>query len=185
MLAISFIPFLFALPSLGALVNRQFPHLIIPVDANAPDKAYGTQLRGKITQQQYTEISFDVPSNDASWCQLNFYINTFPNLGAPWSLSGQAPYTFNISSLPPAINKDTDTWNSRPQPISTVATVTLSHNGTASISGGAVYPCPKGQVAQFLLHPASDERDFGFEWFELDYPASQGGPHGIVFDMLK
>lgn len=48
-----------------------------------------------------------------------------------------------------------------------------------------MYPCPKGQVAQFLLHPASDDRDFGLDWFELDYPASEGGPHGIVFDMLK
>lgn len=48
---LSLLPLLFALPSLGTLVSRQFPHLIIPVDANAPDKAYGTQLRGKITQQ--------------------------------------------------------------------------------------------------------------------------------------
>jgi hypothetical protein len=49
--ALGLLPFLFALPSLGALVNRQFPHLIIPVDANAPNKSYGTQLRGNITQQ--------------------------------------------------------------------------------------------------------------------------------------
>lgn len=51
MLVLALIPIFFGLPSLGALVNRQFPHLIIPVDANAPDKAYGTQLTGDITQQ--------------------------------------------------------------------------------------------------------------------------------------
>lgn len=136
--------------------------------------------------QKYTEISFDIPSNDASWCQLNFFLNTNAAKGAPWTLWGQAPYAFNISTLPPySINKDKDTWNSRPQPIKTLATVTLNHAGNASISGGQVYPCPKGQVAQFLLHPASDDREFGFEWFELNYPASEGGPHGLVFDMLK
>ena len=133
----------------------------------------------------YTEISFDVPSNDAEWCQLQFYLNTNPNKGAPWKLSGQAPYQFNVSSLQSPINKDTDTWKQRPLPLKTIATVTLAHSGNASISGGAVYPCPKGQVAQFLLHPASDDRDINFEWFELDYPAADGGPHGIVFDMLK
>ncbi|KAJ4310302.1 hypothetical protein N0V94_008512 [Neodidymelliopsis sp. IMI 364377] len=183
--ALTLLPLLFGLPSFGALVSRQFPHLIVPVDANAPDKAYGTQLSGAITQQKYTEISFDVPSNDAQWCQLQFFLNTNPMKGAPWTLWGQAPYQFNVSSLPSTINKDTDTWNKRPQPIKTLATVTLTHSGNASISGGAVYPCPKGQVAQFLLHPASDDRDFGLTWFELDYPSSEGGPHGITFDMLK
>ena len=133
----------------------------------------------------YTEISFDVPSNDAGYCRLQFHINTNPTKGAPWTLEGQAPYQFNISSLQSPINKDKDTWNERPEPLNTIATVTLSHSGNASISGGAVYPCPKGNVAQFLLHPASDDRDFKFTWFELDYPVPDGGPHGIVFDMLK
>ncbi|KAH6614320.1 ubiquitin 3 binding protein But2 C-terminal domain-containing protein [Boeremia exigua] len=179
------LPALFGLPSLGLLVSRQFPHLIIPVDADAPDRAYGTQLTAAITQQKYTEISFDIPSNDASYCQLNFFLNTNRLKGAPWSLWGQAPYKFNISSLPPTINKDLDTWNSRPQPLRTLATVTLTHGGNVTLTGGSVYPCSKGQVAQFLLHPASDDREFGLSWFELDYPASEGGPHGITFDMMK
>jgi hypothetical protein len=100
-------------------------------------------------------------------------------------LYGQAPYQFNISSLPTTINKDTDRWNSRPVPIATVGTVTVSPSGSANITGGGVYPCPKGQPAQFLLHPASDDRPFGLDWFELDYPTSEGGPHGIVFEMYS
>jgi hypothetical protein len=204
--ALSFLPLLLATPSASELLNRQFPHLIIPVNGAEPNRAYGTQLTGNITQQvrlpalpfllptsppaypslqKYTEISFDIPSNAATSCQLNFFINTFPSINAPWYLWGEPPYQFNISSLPPAINKDTDTWNSRPKPVATIATVTLSKNGSASISGGAVEPCLKGQVSQFLLHPASEDREFGFEWFELDYPEALGGAHGIVFDMLK
>ena len=201
---LSLLPILFATLSISELVSRQFPHLIIPVNANEPNRAYGTQLTGNITQQvplpllsppstaqnspslqKYTEISFDIPSNAPTSCTLNFFINTLADVNAPWTLSGQAPYQFNISSLPPAINKDTDTWNSRPAPIKTIATVTLGKDGNVSISGGAVEPCPKGQVSQFLLHPASEEREFGFEWFELDYPESMGGGHGIVFDMVK
>ncbi|KAF3003429.1 hypothetical protein E8E13_001476 [Curvularia kusanoi] len=186
MRSLTLTPILFALPSLSELVNRQFPHLIIPVNANEPDRAYNTQLTGNITQQIYTEISFDIPSNTATFCQLNFYLNTLPEIGAPWSLSGDPPFTFNISSLPAnSINKDTDTWKKRPSPIKTIATVTLTQAGNATIKGGAVVPCPKGQTSQFLLHPGSDERAFAFNWFELDYPASEGGPHGVVFDMLK
>lgn len=201
---LSLLPILFATLSISELVSRQLPHLIIPVNANEPNRAYGTQLTGNITQQvplpllsppstaqnspslqKYTEISFDIPSKAATSCTLNFFINTLADVNAPWTLSGQAPYQFNISSLPPAINKDTDTWNNRPAPIKTIATVTLGKDGNVSISGGAVEPCPKGQVSQFLLHPASEEREFGFEWFELDYPESMGGGHGIVFDMVK
>lgn len=203
--ALSLLPMLFAMPSASELVNRQFPHLIIPVNANEPDRAYGTQLTGNITlqvrphplpslshtpqnspaSQKYTEISFDIPSNAATSCQLNFLINTVPDVNAPWTLWGQPPYQFNISTLPPAINKDTDTWNSCPKPLTTIATVTLGKNGSVAVNGGKVEPCPRGQVSQFLLHPASEEREFGFEWFELDYPESMGGAHGIVFDMVK
>ena len=70
-------------------------------------------------------------------------------------------------------------------PLKTIATVTLDHSGKTGIANGVIYPCPKGQAAQFLLHPASDDRGFGFTWFELDYPEAEGGPHGIVLEMLK
>lgn len=49
--ALALLPILFSVPCLGVLVSRQFPHLIVPVDADAPDQAFGTQLSGKITQQ--------------------------------------------------------------------------------------------------------------------------------------
>ena len=51
MYALTLLPLLFGLPSLGALVSRQFPRLIIPVDSDNPNKAYGTQLSGAITQK--------------------------------------------------------------------------------------------------------------------------------------
>lgn len=74
------------------------------------------------------------------------------------------------------MNKDTDTWNKRPQPIGWVASVELDHAGKVTITGGTV-PCKKGQPNQFLLYPGSD-RDFGLTWFELTDPL-----HGITYDM--
>ncbi|KAJ8114162.1 hypothetical protein OPT61_g3881 [Boeremia exigua] len=59
--ALTLLPLLFGLPCLSALVSRQFPHLIIPVDANAPDRAYGTQLTGAITQQVTTPTTIRHP----------------------------------------------------------------------------------------------------------------------------
>ena len=129
------------------------------------------------TQQIFTEISFDVPSNGANYCQLAFTISTDPTRSAPWTLWGVAPYRFNISSLPPTINKDTDTWNNRPQPIEWVATVELDNQGNTKVFSNGVV-CAKGQVAQFLLYPENPERDFGLVWFELTDPL-----HGITYEM--
>ena len=106
---------------------------------------------------------FDVPSNAASKCKVGFYISTDQTRGAPWKLWGAPPLTFNIWSIEPRINKDTDTWNNHPPTTGWVATVEVGNSGVISIVGGDVV-CAKGQTAQFLLTPASG-RDFGINWF--------------------
>jgi hypothetical protein len=50
MRVLNLLPVLFGVPSFGVLISRQFPHLIIPVDANNPNTAYGTQKIANITQ---------------------------------------------------------------------------------------------------------------------------------------
>ncbi|KAF2129398.1 hypothetical protein P153DRAFT_366788 [Dothidotthia symphoricarpi CBS 119687] len=137
--------------------------------------------RSQRTTAVWTEISFDVPANNANMCHLDFFLNTNPLKNAPLVLSGQAPYTFNISRLEPRINKDRDTWNTHPKVVEYAATVTVEHGGKTRVDGGW-FACPKGQVAQFLLMPGSD-RNLKLEWYELDYRADEGGPHGVVLDM--
>ncbi|KAH9874306.1 hypothetical protein IAQ61_003495 [Plenodomus lingam] len=132
---------------------------------------------------KHVEISFDVPDNEAAICRLNFLINTSPQKNAPYSLSGMPPYALNISRLQPTINKDTDTWNSRPNVTDYMATYLLTQAGSVSTAFSKWFPCPKGQIAQFLLLPADEERDFEYYWFELDYPKQDGGPHGVVLEM--
>jgi hypothetical protein len=50
MRVLNLLPVLFGIPSFGAIITRQFPRLIIPVDANNPNTAYGTQKIANITQ---------------------------------------------------------------------------------------------------------------------------------------
>ncbi|KAF2279442.1 uncharacterized protein EI97DRAFT_455688 [Westerdykella ornata] len=176
-----FVPLLFGLSALAdTLVDRQFPHLIIPVDKREPDRVFGTQFSGRIEQAVHTEISFDVPSNNgATHCRLNFYINTDPSKNAPRTLWGEAPYRFNISSIEHRMDKDRDTWNNRPRITGYVGQVELTHSGSVTTTGLHV-PCWKGQVAQYVLYPDDPDRDFGYTWFELDYDP----PHGITYEMF-
>ncbi|KAF1993658.1 hypothetical protein P154DRAFT_549442 [Amniculicola lignicola CBS 123094] len=162
MLSIVLIPVFLGLRALAAtLVDQQFPHLIVPLKQDAPSTAFGTKYEAELSisasgsSQVYTEISFDVPPTAASSCNLAFDVNTSPAWG-PWILSGQEPITFNISSLEPKVNKDTDSWNSRPKTTGYVGTVEVWYNGNVKVSGGQV-ECKKGQVAQFLLYPANEQ----------------------------
>ena len=43
----------------------QYPHLIVPVDAANPDKAYGTQYNGTINSKVSTIFNFDIPASYA------------------------------------------------------------------------------------------------------------------------
>lgn len=119
-----------------------------------------------------------MPSNGATFCGFDFVINTDFRRGAPWKLWGGDSYKFNISSLPPQINKDTDSWNKRPSPIEWIATVEVFNNGAVKMVGGQWFACAKGQVAQYLLHPADLNKEGGLTWYELDDPL-----HGLIYNM--
>ncbi|KAF2799884.1 hypothetical protein K505DRAFT_230155 [Melanomma pulvis-pyrius CBS 109.77] len=174
---LSLIPALYGLQTVSAaLISRNFPHLIVPVNANTPDTVYGTKYEANIEQTVHTEISFDVPSNGAISCKLGFAFSLDPNIGAPWYVWGDSPFSFNISTIDRPINKDTDTWNNHPKPVYWVATVDVEPSGRITISGGYVN-CWKGRPVQFLLYPASNAPG-GIKWFELNNPL-----HGITFDM--
>jgi hypothetical protein len=182
MRAFAILPILFAIGSFAELQYTDFPSLIVTLKERTPDSAYGTQTSGEISNSVHTEVSFDVPSDvPTNVCRINFSINTNPSKNAPRALSGQAPYTFVVYRLAPTINKDKDTWRSHPEIRNYVATITLSQSGGVTVKNGW-FQCPKGEVAQFLLM-AETERAFRYTWFELDYPSSAGGPHGITLEM--
>ncbi|KAF2020177.1 hypothetical protein BU24DRAFT_489990 [Aaosphaeria arxii CBS 175.79] len=158
------------------LVERRLPSLIVPLSKYQADVPQNTQKKVYIDHNIFTEVSFDVPSNNATECKLGFYINTEPTRGAPWTIWGEAPYLFDVLRLRPIMNKDADTWNRHPEIDGWAATVEVSKSGDVNIFGGRL-PCVKGEAAQFLLTPGS-ERDFGLNWFELKDPL-----HGITYEM--
>jgi hypothetical protein len=113
--------------------------------------------------QIYTEVLFDVPSNDAETCKINFTISMNPP--APWSLEADdnsKPQIFNISLLTsvPTIN---DTWNNKPKVGDWVATVQVSNSGEVKVYGGDC-ACRKGDTAQFLIYPGSSDK-LHFSWY--------------------
>ncbi|KAF2829571.1 hypothetical protein CC86DRAFT_191389 [Ophiobolus disseminans] len=180
-------PLLFALPSLAELLHVAFPHLLIPLNKDAPNTPHGTKTDAKVSASTWTEISFDVPKDipGVGVCRLNFHINTFPAKNAPKELKGNAPHSFHASRLEPTIDRDADTWFSHPPVVGTpMTTFDIQEDWSVSTEGGW-FECPYGTVAQFLLHPTGEggQAGFSYKWFELNYPAVLGGPHGITLEM--
>jgi hypothetical protein len=178
------LPFYFFTATLATLQHVAFPHLLLPLSRSNPSLAPGTKLTGEISNTIHLAVSFDVPANvPAAICRINFQINTNPVKNAPRELSGVPPYTFSVSRLAPGLDEQTTTWANRPQIVSKVASVTLDHDGSVTIpDSDGWFDCPKGSVAQFLLHPVG-MRAFRYTWFELDYGWDVGGPHGITLEM--
>ncbi|KAF1939816.1 hypothetical protein EJ02DRAFT_245564 [Clathrospora elynae] len=188
MRTLALLPAFFGIPSFATLINTQFPHLLIPLVSTSPDTAFGTQKDATVSYssstgaQQWTAISFDVPNNAATICRLNFKVNTDPSMGAPFELNGTAPFAINISRIKPTLNAQTTTWNNRPATIDYYDTYTISQDKQVTEINSKWFDCPKGMVAQFIIHPAS-QRDLDLYWFELAYGADEGGPHGVVLEM--
>jgi hypothetical protein len=177
-------PLLFALPTFAELRYVDFPHLLIPLVRSDPDKAYGTKPDATVSNDILTELSFDVRGDipNVAICRINFHINTDKNKNAPKELKGIPPLQFQVTRLEPEINKDTDTYNDHPSPLgNAMATITLHTDWSVEVKDGW-FACPFGGVAQFILHPVG-AKNFNYSWYELDYPESEGGPHGITLEM--
>ncbi|KAK3202851.1 hypothetical protein GRF29_154g985611 [Pseudopithomyces chartarum] len=170
------------------LWSRNFPHLIIPLRADAPFTPQGTAKSFEVSKEVWSAASWDVPLlTAATYCGLGFSINQDPKLGAPWELSGvedDEAFLINISELPnDSLNKDKDTWDSHPwpQPNSAVGILAVYKSGFSNITWYTPIDCQRGQVAQFLLQPSEpyNQPDAKLTWFELDYHP----PHGITYDL--
>jgi hypothetical protein len=137
--------------------------------------------QSKTLEEQWTAVNFDVPDNAANICRLRFLINIDTSKNAPLELAGKAPFEINISRIEPKLVNGRTTWNNKPAITEHYDTYVLSTNA-ASETVSKWFQCPKGKVAQFVIHPAS-KSDLDVYWFELNYSATEGGPHGVVLEM--
>jgi hypothetical protein len=197
----------FGLPAFATLLDTQFPHMLLPLKKSQPDTAFPTQNNATVSydvrvnknthtrnrldhtylyqdrslDEQWTAVNYDVPDNAADICRLRFLINTDTFKNAPLSLKGEAPFAINISRIEPKLVNGGTTWNNKPAITEHYDTYVLSMNGATEVVS-KWFSCPKGNVAQFVIHPAS-KRYLDVYWFELNYGVEDGGPHGVVLEM--
>jgi hypothetical protein len=131
-------------------------------------------------------VSFDVPYNEATKCRLNFHVNQNLVKNAPFTLKGTSEFAINISRLEPNLINGVTTWSNRPAVTEYYDTYVLTPDGNGKATVTTIhskwFECPKNGVAQFIIHPASG-RDLTLYWFELNYDAASGGPHGVTLEM--
>ncbi|CAN9147336.1 unnamed protein product [Alternaria alternata] len=168
----------FGLPAFATLLDTQFPHMLLPLKKSQPVYRFSDPEQ---RDRQLRPVNYDVPDNAADICRLRFLINTDTFKNAPLSLKGEAPFAINISRIEPKLVNGGTTWNNKPAITEHYDTYVLSMNGATEVVS-KWFSCPKGNVAQFVIHPAS-KRYLDVYWFELNYGAEDGGPHGVVLEM--
>ncbi|KAF2119101.1 ubiquitin 3 binding protein But2 [Lophiotrema nucula] len=176
-------PVLFGLSTMAqGLIDRQFPHLMVPIKQDAPSTVFGTVFTAEVSQVQgggsrvLTEFIFDVPPHDATDCRLNFFINK----DSPHAIWGDGDFYMHVHLLNGIPDKTKDTWNSHPGTGRLVATIKVTTDNQASIVDGGAVPCYKDETANFIITPADPAKYGGFNWFELDKPL-----HGLTYEMYK
>ncbi|PVH96945.1 hypothetical protein DM02DRAFT_568753, partial [Periconia macrospinosa] len=155
---LTFIPALFALPTIGALIDKQYAHLIVPLNKSEEYTPMGTQKSFDIERYIWTAFLFDVPDNNANWCNLKLTISTDEKRSAPYKVWGNTGdedfYVFNVSTVSRHINKDADTWHDHPEIKEWVATFTVWKDGRVKQDGGLFFACAKNNIAEYIAHPA-------------------------------
>lgn len=142
----------------------EFPHLIVPVDSAAPDKAYGTSYEGQITPQISSIFNFDIlPSDGGKKCSLIFLFPPKSELrSSDFTFSGGGAIEFSQLSG----NADSGTtYDNAPSEKTSYGTTTVAPGNSYSI---ATFDCPAGQRITYKLKSAADT---SLKWFQDFNPA--------------
>ncbi|KAJ5887803.1 hypothetical protein N7495_007844 [Penicillium taxi] len=147
--------------------SYEFPHLIVPVDSNSPDKAYGTQYNGKVTSSISSIFNFDIPQSDSGkTCSLVFL---FPNKAdletSDYTFSGDGK--IDVAKLSSAASSST-TFSNAPSVTEDLGDITISPGNSYIVS---TFSCPAGEAVAFELKNAGTT---SLEFFE-DYNPSPLG----------
>ncbi|CAN9170785.1 unnamed protein product [Alternaria sp. RS040] len=147
--------------------NYQYPHLIVPVDSEHPDKAYGTSYNGTISAHICTIFNFDIPASYAGkTCSAMFMLPKKEDLEtSDYTISGQGECT--VSKLKGNANAQT-TWNNAPAKAGDLASVELSPGNTYTVESG---DCEAGKT---LSYEICGSGDFSINYFQ-DYNPSPIG----------
>ncbi|KAG9186393.1 glucan endo-1,3-beta-D-glucosidase [Alternaria panax] len=147
--------------------NYEYPHLIVPVDSEHPDKAYGTSYNGKISAHVCTIFNFDIPASYAGKkCSTMFMLPLKKDLEtSDYTISGHGKCT--ISKLKGNANAQTS-WSNKPVKMSDVASMEMTPGNTYPVDSGA---CAAGTTVSYEICGSSD---FSINFFQDWNPSPIG-----------
>jgi hypothetical protein len=145
----------------------QFPHLIVPVNSEQPDKASGTSYFGQVNSTTCSLFNFDIPASYAGkQCTLVFL---FPNQKdletSSYTVSGHGDVSFSGLASPAT---QQSTYDHQP-----AKSCDLGHMSVAPGNSYTVYSdaCAAGQTASYSVCGTGD---FALNYFQ-DYNPSPIG----------
>lgn len=128
----------------------QYPHLIVPVSQQSPDKAYGTSYNGTLTSDISSIFNFDIPKSYTGTCSLVFLFPEQSQLEtSSFSFSGDGVVDF----------KQLDTIASSKTTYSSVGGVKTDFGGKTIHPGSSTvvstFSCPAGETVSYELSSVS------------------------------
>jgi outer membrane biosynthesis protein TonB len=147
--------------------NYEYPHLIVPVDSEHPDKAYNTSYNGKVSGHTCTIFNFDIPASMAGKkCSTMFMLPKKEDLEtSDYTMSGHGKCI--ISKLQGNADAKT-TYNNKPAKVDVVASVELSPGNTYSVESG---DCEAGKTVSYMMCGSGD---FSMDYFQDWNPSPIG-----------
>lgn len=147
--------------------NYEYPHLIVPVDSEHPDKAYGTSYNGKISGHICTVFNFDIPASYAGKkCSTMFMLPKKEDLEtSDYTMSGHGKCT--VSKLNGNANAQTS-WSNKPAKSGDVASMELSPGNTYPVESG---DCEAGKTVSYEICGSGD---FSIDYFQDWNPSPIG-----------
>jgi len=138
--------------------NWEFPHLIVPVNSQAPQDAYGTQYDGQVApNSNSTFFMFDIPLSDTGKsCELVFFLPD-QSQSQQYSFSGGGNVDFALTGPPTVLT----TYANAPNVTADYGTFKLSPGNAYNIAN---FPCPAGDRLGFKM----SSNDTTFTYFQ-DY----------------
>ncbi|KEQ76146.1 glycoside hydrolase [Aureobasidium namibiae CBS 147.97] len=124
----------------------QYPHLIVPVDASNPNKAYGTQYNGTINSKVSTIFNFDIPASYAGKTCSTVFL--FPQLDqletSSYSFNDKGGFTIAVLN---GVADESTTYANAPAVAKQVGSVDALKRGSSyTLSHDA---CPAGTRVSF------------------------------------
>jgi glucan endo-1,3-beta-D-glucosidase len=144
--------------------NWQFPHLIVPVNSQAPTVAYGISYNGTISTAISTVFNFDIPTSYAGLtCSLIFLFPEQSQLKfSSYTFSGQGGLAITQLSSPASESTTYDTLPSG----TAVGGVSLIGPGNSYVFTNQ--PCAAGESVGYKVSATGD--------VYLDYFQDYGQP---------